>query len=83
MALILGLIARTPRPVWGVLAVLAVLGIAYGLGVRHTAEAVWSKERKDYRETIDRIDRTLGGAGGADAARGRLRDAFGQWPGDL
>lgn len=83
MALIWRLIASTPRPVWGVLAVLAVLGIAYGVGARHVAEAVKSKDREEYHETLEKIDGTLGGAGGADAARERLRDTFGPWPGDL
>lgn len=83
MALIWTALVRLPRPVWGSVAALAVLAFAYTLGARHKAAEIADQDREDFHETTERIDRATGAGGGVDAARGRLRDTFGPWPGDL
>jgi len=81
----LRLLGGWPRPAWGILALLAALAGAYGLGGRHAADRAALKERETYHDTLQRIDRAVGRAGGGDAgaARQRLRDALGPGPGDL
>lgn len=83
MVLIWRILAATPRPVWWVFAVLAILGTTYAIGGRDSARATAAQEREEYHETLDKIDRTLGYRGGADTARERLRDTLGPWPGDM
>lgn len=74
---------KMPRPVWGTLAAIAVLAIAYTLGARDKAAEIVAKDRKEYHETTERIDGATGAGGDADAARERLRRTFGSWSGDL
>lgn len=82
MALIT-ILAKVPRAAWSTLAILAILVAAYLGGARHKAAEIAAQDRKEYDDTTERIDRATGHGGDADAARGRLRDTLGPWPGDL
>lgn len=82
MAVISALI-KLPRPVWGIFAAVVIVTAAYRLGALNKAAKIEERDNRAYHETLDRIDRATGGAGDADTARHRLRDAVGPWPGDL
>ena len=83
MAVIWAALIKLPRPVWGSLAVIAILAITYTLGAQNKAAEIADKDRKEYHETVKRIDHATDLGGDVDAARERLRRTFGPWPGDM
>ena len=80
---VIAALAKVPPVAWGTLALLTLIGLVYAAGGRDKAAEIAERDRKAYHETTSAIDAATGAGGDAGAARGRLRDALGPWPGDL
>ncbi|MEM8849260.1 MAG: hypothetical protein AAGE03_04410 [Pseudomonadota bacterium] len=80
---ILTFLLRVPGPIrWGA-ALVGLILLAYTFGGLNRSADLREEDRRDYDQTLGRIEGATGGPADADAARNRLREAYGPWPGDL